>query len=1117
MAGLFDDLIPQPSQQRASGFFDDLIPQQPPPSGAFNNATAGLNSAIYSTLGAPVDAATWLTNKAVQGINAATGAALPQARTNLPGSSDWLAGIGEAAGVNDPAKVLATTPGEKLARAAGTGIGFTLAPEAAIGALGRAGILGEGAVNALAPYIGHSTSLGDVALSTGIGGAAGAGGELAAEAAPERYRPIAEVGGNLLGGGAAVGAMALGRGAAQAGRAAADWLAPITQSGQERAAGMVLRDAATDPATLRANLEQMPPALVPGSQPTTFQATGDMGLGGLERAVAAKSPAEFMQRRADQNAARLGALEGIQPAGAPDMVVNSLRQNLADLDAMTGQALESATGRARGVTAALGGEQTPEAYGAAMRGLEAPRVDAARIEAQGAMRGLGGDGTPEGYGSAMRQSIMDARTAAKERERALWQAVDPSGTLALPATGVRDTARSIVAGLEKSAAPLAGEEAATIGLAARYPDVVPFREMTALRSRVSDAMRQEMVTNGQSRVYSRLSQLRGAIEHDIENAVAARAEMEQRAVQAGQMSEEDTMAAMFANMRRDVNAWRGQQAADEAGRGVATGTGSAGAVSASSVRPGSGSASQARGRSGNSPRDTGLQGSGLFDDLAPNFDAGAAERLRAASAATRERAQTFDAGRVGAATRRSGAQGPFQVEASAVPARFFAPGPAGYESVQALRQAVGPQAADAMLSDYAVSTLRQAAARPDGTLDPAGYLRWRSRYGDALRAFPELMQRVGTAERASRALDAARVIPENIMNADVPARIFRPGPGGAESVNAFRAAVGDQQATAVLQDYAISSLRQAAEHRDGPLMGTLDPAKVQAWRQKHADALRAVPEVDRMLADPVAASEAVAKAAADRKAQMDAFQQGAVARLLNVEDPADVTRTIGGIFSRQDAVQQMSRLARETAGNPEAREGLRKAVADFMAQRLKSYTEAGTSGQNLLKSDTFQRFVDQNAPVLRKVLSEEEITSLRAIAADLNRANRSVVAVKLPGGSNTAQDLTAISRTQQPQSILSRVLSVAGSAGLGAATGGPLASVAAVVGTEAVQALRRAGLQNVDDLVRDAMLNPERARALLAKAPARPNKVSDKVLARAYARGAVLPAAGNALHGDGTR
>lgn len=186
----------------------------------------------------------------------------------------------------------------------------------------------------------------------------------------------------------------------------------------------------------------------------------------------------------------------------------------------------------------------------------------------------------------------------------------------------------------------------------------------------------------------------------------------------------------------------------------------------------------------------------------------------------------------------------------------------------------------------------------------------------------------------------------------VPGRFFVPGPRGFEAMQALRNA--SPQSMAQIQDYAISTLRKAAQN---PLDGTLDPAKVQAWRHKHADALRAMPEVDRMLADPVRATEALAHIAATRKQQMDAFQQGAVARLLNLDDPADVTRTVGGIFSRQDAVQQMARLARETAGNAEARNGLRKAMADYIGKRFIGNTEGGTSNVDMMRSDTFQQFM----------------------------------------------------------------------------------------------------------------------------------------------------------------
>ncbi|MDI4655522.1 hypothetical protein [Xanthobacter autotrophicus] len=977
---MFDDLIPAQPQQAGAGLFDDLIPSrpqqpaQPAPGGLWNNATAGLNDAIYSTLGAPVDAATWLTNKGVQGINAVTGAELPQARSNLPGSSRWLAGAGEAAGVNDPAKVQATSTEEKLARAAGAGVGGMIAPEAALGTLNRAGVVGEGAMNMLGSIFGRSASVGDVATNAAVGAAAGVGGQMAGQVVPEPWKPLAETAGNLVGGAVGAGAIAAGRGAAQLPQAWRDFRLsdPATQ---EAAAGRRLWDAASDPYAAREAIDAanaskavgmptepgaMPRNLVAGSEPTTFQLTGDMGLGVLERASDSRFPAAFLERQADQNAARVGALRGIQPQGAPEQVVTALRQNLAALDEATGQAVTGATNAAR--------------------------------EAAGR---LGGEGTPEGYGTGIRQNIMDARGVAKERERALWQAVDPNGDLNLHGTGTREAARSIVKGLEKSAAPLAGEEAATIGTALQYPDVVPFREMTALRSRVSEALRQELSTNGQTRVYSRLSQLRGAIERDIENAVASKAAMEQQAVQAGAMSED---AAMEARLRNWTNVW------SEARRDSAQGAGGVASGGATFSSTADGAGFPRGGRSGNPPRDQGVQSPGLFDDLIPNFDEGAAGRLKAASAATQQRAQTFDSGRVGAVTRRSGASGPFQTEASVVPGRFFLPGPRGYEAMQALRNA-------------------------------------------APEALPQI------------------------------------------------------------RDYAISTMRKAAE---SPLDGTLDPAKVQAWRQKHADALRAVPEVDRMLADPVAASETMARLAAERKAQLDAFEQGAVARLLNLDDPADVTRTIGGIFSRQDAMQQMGRLARETAGSEEARQGLRKAVADYINLRFIGNTEAATSQEKLIRSDRFQEFVKLSASALRQVFGDDEVRTLAAIAEDLSRSNRTA---KLPGRSNTVQDLLAVGNASGGESWLSRLLSPGGLASAGAAagsmaSGGLGAAVGAGGGAHLgriIEAMRQAGLASVDDIVKDAMLNPGRARALLAKVSDAPTPQEALSLAQAYIRASLLP------------
>jgi hypothetical protein len=107
---------------------------------------------------------------------------------------------------------------------------------------------------------------------------------------------------------------------------ARDAAAPLYQAGRERLAARQLADSATDLSAFRRSLEDPAADLVSGSQPTTFQATGDMGVGGLERGIHTKRPEAFQQRRVDQNSARLAALEGVQRDGSPEKVADAARQ-----------------------------------------------------------------------------------------------------------------------------------------------------------------------------------------------------------------------------------------------------------------------------------------------------------------------------------------------------------------------------------------------------------------------------------------------------------------------------------------------------------------------------------------------------------------------------------------------------------------------------------------------------------------------------------------------------------------------------------------------------------------------------------------------------------------------
>ena len=931
--------------------------------GILRNVGAGADQALYSTLGAPVDAASWLLNKGVEGVNAIAGTNIPESRNPL-GGSESIANAFGAAGVPDPSSIAANTTGEKIARGVGSGIGYAVAPEAAAAGLMRAGAVAPGIAEAVGNAVGRADSLGGVAGNAIAGGAAGGGATIAEQAAPDKLKPIAGLAGGMVGGLLGAGATAVPRALGQAGGLVRDYAAPLTAGGQERLAGQALQDAATSPSAVRQVLDNPPAPLVDGSNPTTFQLTGDMGLGGLERAAAVKAPEQFNQLRADQNSARLAALANIQDVGHPEAVASTLRSRLADLDAQTDAAVQSAAATA------------------------AQRASA-----------LGGTGTPEAYGATLRDALSGAETSARQSERGLWDAVDPNGTLTLPSASVARRAKSITTNLPATAAPMAGEEGAIFDVASSLPPVIPFVDASALRARISQAMRQEMMTAGQSPSYARLTQLRGALQDDIDGVVAQRAKQDAQAVAAGAMAPADTIVARYRQWTEDERA--AQQGTSLASSGTGAGAGI-----------GSGSRSAGVGGPFRDPSEAGgrFGGPAGYPGMAPgdgasslgSFDDAARQRLIAATDATRDRAQTFGATPNAAILKRSGQGGPYNMTTPAVPGSIFFPGPKAAATVENFRNAVGEGPAFDTLADYASSQLRRATTQPDGTLNPN---------------------------------------------------------------------------------------------------------TVASWRAAHADALRSFPALDASFADAGQASQTMAATAEARREALDAYQTGIVGRVLGVSDPSDVTRTVGSIFGRKDSVLQMQRLAAEAGQTPEGKDGLRKAIVDYMTGRLVSNTEAATTGRGTLKADQFQTFVKQNQPALKAVFSDNELGTMQAVADDLQRANRSIAAVKLPGGSNTAQDTFAVGKSDTPASALMKiVLASGGAAGIGAIFGGPIGGAAAAIGTGTVQALRQAGLHKVDDLVRDAMLDPATARILLAKAPAKGDSGPYIALAQRYRRAALAGA-----------
>jgi hypothetical protein len=910
----------------------------------------GFNEATADAIGAPVDATTWLLNR-IPGV---------EIKKPFLGSQS----IKDAMGVigANPDNAPAQNAVERVARGTGGGIASMVVPEAVVGTMGKVGAIAPEAVETLGRVFGQSAGPGDVAKAATVGAAAGGTGETAAELSPPQFAPAARVAGTLVGGGVGALAAETPRLAVEAGRGLKDFAAPMSAAGQEATAGKTLAQRATSPSDVIDTLDSRAPDLIPGSKPTTFQATGDMGLGALEREVQTQKPGDFQQRRAEQNTARVDALSGIQPTGSPQDVSAALRRQLGDIDQTTNQAIERAT-----------------------------------ADAQAHAAGIGGTAPPEQQGSTLRGVLQDAEDTARKHEGNLWKAVDPDGKLAVSMGPVQEAAQHVYGSLTAAArSGLAPTERTVLDVMGTYKPVEPFKELSDLRSAVSSAMRNELVTSGRSPAYGRLSQLRGGIEGAISSAVEHQVAQEAHAVARGELSDEQTAAARLSAQR---DTWYEQRRASAAGVGQSVagnaGTNAAGGPRGISAVPGG----QGKSRSGlrYDEGNSGLQGD---VPLTPNFDQAAKERLNDATAATRERAQTYNQGPVGQVLRTQGQRGNY------------------------------------------------------------------------------------------RSLDAS-----------VPATIFKPGPGGFETVQAFRKAVGDDHAaTAMLQDTAAASLRQSAWRQDG----VLDPAKFAAWKKSHADALRAVPgDLESRFTTAGNATAAIDHVAAIRRDALETYQRGAIGKLVGVSDPQDITRIVGGIFAQKDSVGAMRQLATEARADPAAVEGLRKSVADYMYGRFISNAEAATSDRSLMKPDAFQTFVRQNEATLKEVLSAKEVNLLKAIAADLRRSNRSLSAIKIPGQSNTAQDaLPQLTKAMEhgSGSLFMQIIAAAGGGfavhGLaGAATG-----ITGVLGKNVIGKMREAGMEKVSDLIKQAMLDPDLARYLLAKAPTKPGTGSSVSLAQQLRR-----------------
>ena len=500
----------------------------------------------------------------------------------------------------------------------------------------------------------------------------------------------------------------------------------------------------------------------------------------------------------------------------------------------------------------------------------------------------------------------------------------------------------------------------------------------------------------------------------------------------------------------------------------------------------------------------GGRGSRVIPDAAPAGPPIAqedADALTRAKDAFKQHVATYRKGPVGAMLRSDGAADSYRMADSAVPASVFPSGPKGYEAVQAYRRAVGNSAdASDMLHNYAASTLRKVALNDDGTLNPAGYARWRNQYGEAFRALPRDVQaRFNSAGTAAQALDRFGSYSPAMAPSAVPEIFFAPGKAGAQGVDRLRSLIGDDHADAILSDHAAALLKAKAERPDG----TIDPRGVQQFLKSYGPAMDRLPGVAAKFGSAAKATQTIADVAAGRAQALKDFQATAAGKFLGLTDPTEVRDAVGRMIDRND-VTGMRKLVKQASASPEAAEGVKRAATDHILSRGLSYgQEAGASGAQQVNKGTFQNLVGGNRAALGQVFDEGQMNTLDALSADMMRQKRSVDALKMKGSPNTAADAIRAMRIEPKGHSGSLLREMAEAAIGGEELGGEhgaLLGAGLAVGNKVRAALRDAGMRRTYDVLERAVIDPDFFRTLLMQAPAKAGTGSHVTLASRLGR-----------------
>jgi hypothetical protein len=413
----------------------------------------------------------------------------------------------------------------------------------------------------------------------------------------------------------------------------------------------------------------------------------------------------------------------------------------------------------------------------------------------------------------------------------------------------------------------------------------------------------------------------------------------------------------------------------------------------------------------------------------------------------------------------------------------------------AMRQLMGIKAAlDRSLAEAADRAIAKGgpkvAAGIDDAVTAAGKAAPKEFPGETIT--PEVAQRVVDFRNAYRdfkttydegavgnVLATDRYGSDRLPDIDKARAIFRRGVADPAAVDQYiKATGGEAPALALARDYLASELRQKGII--DPATGAVDLAKLQPWLKERSavaaklgggllDQIRTAAGAQRMYDDAVASQEAKIKA----------FQSGQTARVLKaVQAGSDPAQVVHSALASTDP-SALADLIRQTAGNKDAREGLKRIIVDWADREMQSAVTANEN-ENLLAATKFRKWVGRFDAPIEALFGPDGAATFRNIAEDMRAQNQRAVAT--PGSPTVPYGIEALKEkvSGHAPTAFSTVLAI----GLGEVashlSGLPgLPEVFGAGGGMLASALRQHAIASESELRQAALLDPSGLGRLL--------------------------------------